>query len=88
MSDCGAIEAISDQHAFSGSLAEGAAAALKAGTDLGCFQFRPYLNQSLAQGLVSQQEVGVSGPAAVTLPLGPCQHVGLLLRYRWAIATM
>lgn len=48
VSDCDAIEAISDQHAYVATPAEGAAAALKAGTDLACLKYDP-LEDALAQ---------------------------------------
>ena len=39
MSDCGAINSITDHHVWTGSHTEGFAAALKAGTDLACTDY-------------------------------------------------
>lgn len=48
VSDCGAIEALTAGHEFTPGPAEGAAAALGAGTDLACAHFDP-LKDALAR---------------------------------------
>lgn len=51
VSDCESIEALwaPEKHAWAGSPAQGAAAALNAGTDLGCYLLGSYLGESLAK---------------------------------------
>eukprot|EP00887_Chlorella_sp_A99_P002667 scaffold6.g2667.t1 len=58
VSDCEAIEAISNpfQHGWAAGAAEGAAAALRAGTDLACKHYDA-LRGALERGLVRQAEV-------------------------------
>lgn len=56
VSDCGAIEDIADNHGWAATQAEGAAAALKAGTDLACQDYSR-LGEALERGLVGLREI-------------------------------
>ncbi|KAL4424088.1 hypothetical protein ABPG75_001389 [Micractinium tetrahymenae] len=56
VSDCGAIEDIADNHGWAATQAEGAAAALKAGTDLACQDYS-HLREGLERGVVSKQDI-------------------------------
>ena len=49
VSDCGAVDDIVSEHLYNNTLAEGAAAALTAGTDADCGSAYNALNESLAQ---------------------------------------
>jgi beta-glucosidase len=57
VSDCDAVGNITEYQHFTKDAAHGAAAALKAGVDLDCGHSYEALNQSVAQGLVSEAEV-------------------------------
>ena len=59
VSDCGALNAITDQHGATQSYAAGAAAALLAGTDLACTDYSP-LQRALRLGLVREGDVNVA----------------------------
>ncbi|OHX64832.1 glycosyl hydrolase [Flammeovirga pacifica] len=56
-SDCGAIYSISEKFHYADSPAEGAAAALKAGTDLNCGKTYLQLSAALAQNLVTEEVI-------------------------------
>ena len=59
VSDCGAIDDISSGHHFARNNVEAVAAALKAGTDLGCDMKNEYLDipKAVQQGLLSEADV-------------------------------
>ncbi|WP_445193944.1 glycoside hydrolase family 3 C-terminal domain-containing protein [Sphingomonas sp. Tas61C01] len=61
-SDCGAIDDLTRGHHFTKSNAEGAAAAVKAGTDTACTFLDEYLSlgDAVRQGLISEREIDVS----------------------------
>jgi beta-glucosidase len=59
-SDCGAIDDITKGHHFTKNNAEGAAVAVKAGTDTTCGNEYVALAQSVAEGLISEREIDVS----------------------------
>lgn len=56
VSDCGAIEDIADNHGWAATQAEGAAAALRAGTDLACQDYS-HLGEGLEWGLVDREHI-------------------------------
>jgi beta-glucosidase len=59
VSDCGAIDDITTGHKFTRTNVEGAAAAVKAGTDLACVSKDEYLDlpKAAAAGLITEQEI-------------------------------
>jgi beta-glucosidase len=59
VSDCGAIDDITTGHKFTRTNVEGAAAAVKAGTDLACVSKNEYLDlpEAVAAGLITEQQV-------------------------------
>lgn len=62
VSDCGAIDDITSGHRFTRTNVEGVAAAVKAGTDLGCDMKNEYLDipQAVKAGLLSERQVDLS----------------------------
>ncbi|HJT89401.1 MAG TPA: glycoside hydrolase family 3 C-terminal domain-containing protein [Bryobacteraceae bacterium] len=57
VSDCGAVEDISGGHKFAGSAEEGAARALRAGTDLNCGVEYSNLLPAVRSGLVAESDI-------------------------------
>lgn len=57
VSDCDAVDEITEYLHFTSDHAHGAAAALKAGVDLDCGATYTHLNESLAQHLITEQDI-------------------------------